>query len=49
MTRTTPIGTAVLNTRTVLAIGRGTWRLRAGRLPWQRRGTTRRRGPKRRG
>ena len=47
MTRTTtPIGSAVLNTRTALAIGRGTWRLRAGRLPWRRRRTTRR---KRRG
>ena len=36
MARNTRLENAVLNVRTAMAFGRGGWRLRAGRLPWQR-------------
>jgi hypothetical protein len=43
MANATRIENAVLNARTALTLGRGTWRLRAGRLPWISRRTARRR------
>ena len=44
MARTSWIGEVALNVRTAGAIGRGVWRLVAGRLPWHSRRDVRRRG-----
>jgi hypothetical protein len=42
MQQTTWLSNATLNVRTALALGRGAWRLRAGRLPWRSRQGARR-------
>jgi hypothetical protein len=42
MARTTRLDNATLNVRAMLVIALGTWRLRAGRMPWQSRRAVRR-------
>jgi len=43
MTKLTRTASAALNARTALTVGRGTWRMRSGRFPWQSRRTLRHR------
>jgi hypothetical protein len=45
MARISKIGEAALTARTALTLGRGTWRMRSGRLPWHARKPARRRRP----